>query len=742
MAEQNKVSIRVEVNDPNGARESLQRLGRDGGAALRGLGAAGNEMQVGISNARAALAGFIGGLALGAIGAATSAVREFIGAMRESIAAVADLNARAQQVGIGADALQILESAAARNNVSAGQLEAALARLTARTGEAREGNRAAIESFEQLGVRILDAAGRLRPIEQILGDVAERIAAIDDPARRAEAAIDIFGRAGQRLLPILAQGRQGLRETEDQARSTGLVIDEELRARAEALNARLEQNRLAWQQWRRTMSVEVQEAIVNAVNWLNALGDSIGELTTRLGRRVAIEISPRLVTDTGTIRDQLNRYQAELDQVNAGIANNRAVAETNPNNVVRGYAASAVEQQLQRQRDLTAQILGLRERLAQLEAPADGTRGREGGDIPGFRTRVAPTPAFENGPTGRSNPAARGGGGGREDNALDRAVVGFERQDLQLANQERALEFEARAAELRARNDERSRQALHELTVEREAARRAQEEQLRIDELLAQADVAQRRGQNELAQAYRDQAATVEEAYGRIEAAARRRDAATSPAVVENIRRQEEAVKGLGQAFGTAFENAVFKGGKLRDVIKALIDDILRLAARMLLIQPFQNWLSGAVGNIFGGAGPAGGALAGLGGVKLAALGDAFDRGRVMAFADGGVFDRPTMFGMAGGRLGVMGEAGPEAAMPLIRDRAGRLSVRAIGAGAGTVILNSTVNVTVQGGGGGAEANQSQGEAIARALDGRVRMIFREELETARRPGGALNSSF
>jgi phage-related minor tail protein len=57
----------------------------------------------------------------------------------------------------------------------------------------------------------------------------------------------------------------------------------------------------------------------------------------------------------------------------------------------------------------------------------------------------------------------------------------------------------------------------------------------------------------------------------------------------------------------------------------------------------------------------------------------------VTAFARGGIVDRPVLFPMANG-TGLMGEAGPEAVMPLGRDSRGRLGVRAANQNAGTVV--------------------------------------------------------
>ena len=67
-----------------------------------------------------------------------------------------------------------------------------------------------------------------------------------------------------------------------------------------------------------------------------------------------------------------------------------------------------------------------------------------------------------------------------------------------------------------------------------------------------------------------------------------------------------------------------------------------------------------------------------MSGVLPFADGGAFAQGRVMPFAKGGIFTNPTTFPMRGG-VGLMGEAGPEAIMPLSRGADGRLGVRASG---------------------------------------------------------------
>jgi lambda family phage tail tape measure protein len=70
--------------------------------------------------------------------------------------------------------------------------------------------------------------------------------------------------------------------------------------------------------------------------------------------------------------------------------------------------------------------------------------------------------------------------------------------------------------------------------------------------------------------------------------------------------------------------------------------------------------------------------------------GGSFTQGRVMPFANGGIVNGPVTFPMRGG-TGLMGEAGPEAIMPLSRGADGRLGVRTEGGGRA---VNVTMNVT------------------------------------------------
>lgn len=134
--------------------------------------------------------------------------------------------------------------------------------------------------------------------------------------------------------------------------------------------------------------------------------------------------------------------------------------------------------------------------------------------------------------------------------------------------------------------------------------------------------------------------------------------------------------RSISSSLRQAFEGVLFDGESLTQALggigRGVSDAVLSQA-----LAPVQSTLGSAVQSMLGG-------LLGF------AKGGAFLGGRVSAFAQGGVVDRPTTFPMRGG-TGLMGEAGPEAIMPLARGADGRLGVR-MGGGGGAVSV--TMNIT------------------------------------------------
>lgn len=123
-------------------------------------------------------------------------------------------------------------------------------------------------------------------------------------------------------------------------------------------------------------------------------------------------------------------------------------------------------------------------------------------------------------------------------------------------------------------------------------------------------------------------------------------------------------------AIGRAFSDAVVGGKDLDDVLKKLalrFSDIALSAA----LKPLESGLGNALSAVLSSLGATG-----------------FAKGGVVPFADGGVVASPTYFPMGRG-LGLMGEAGAEAVMPLARGPDGRLGVA--GGGGSPVTVNVAI---------------------------------------------------
>lgn len=136
--------------------------------------------------------------------------------------------------------------------------------------------------------------------------------------------------------------------------------------------------------------------------------------------------------------------------------------------------------------------------------------------------------------------------------------------------------------------------------------------------------------------------------------------------------------------------------GKLnfKDMVDSLLRDMIRMQIQQGVMKHLTNFVSGFIGNMFGTPTVTPGAVTPITGTPsmstLAARGMAFDG--VSRFASGGIFSTSTPFKFASGgmmRNGVMGEAGPEAIMPLRRGADGKLGIAGAGGGSTSVVVNN-----------------------------------------------------
>ena len=178
---------------------------------------------------------------------------------------------------------------------------------------------------------------------------------------------------------------------------------------------------------------------------------------------------------------------------------------------------------------------------------------------------------------------------------------------------------------------------------------------------------------------------------------------------------QEKIANTIENSMESALMSMVDGTKSVKDAFKSMAADIIKELYRVLVVQQIVNSAKTAMGGFF-------------------ADGAAFSGGRVTPFANGGVVGGPTYFPMAGGKTGLMGEAGPEAIMPLKRGSDGKLGVSVEG-GSGSVVVNNNINVS-----GGSDPAAIRME-VAKLMP-QITSATKSAVIDARRRGGQMKAAF
>jgi len=174
-----------------------------------------------------------------------------------------DLQEMAQRTGVSVEALQEIGYAAKLSGMDMGSLETSL----------RFMSRAMVDSpdkFAKLGVSIRDARGELLPATTVIDNLAAKFAGMPDGPTKTAAAVEVFGRAGSSIIPMLNQGAEGLRRMREEAIALGLVMSAEDAAASDKFMDSLAGLEAAATGMRNTLGIMLLPMIQNVVEKLKA----------------------------------------------------------------------------------------------------------------------------------------------------------------------------------------------------------------------------------------------------------------------------------------------------------------------------------------------------------------------------------------------------------------------------------------------------------------------------------------
>lgn len=662
---QHRVAIRTALD---GAVEVKQGLREIGEAGNREMGKLAQGAQV-AQRAFLLLGPVLAGISVGALAAFT----------KNALSAVDAIGEVAEQVGVGTGALQALSQAAITTGLSTEELQRGLAALTRKIADAVQGDKAAIESFQRLGVAFQNADGSGRATEAVLGDLADQLQEMDSATEKAAATTSLMGdRLGQKFIPMLSQGRQGLIDVTAEMLRMGTIATPEMIAKAGEASDKMDALTSSFRAFANNLTVTVAPAIVTVIDGLNRLifGMSMAE------RRVALETQ---ISAAERRIDALRQVPAPGERPGASVGERLRASQTsqggNQTSSVgermaagRSNTGESVEVMIERERQ---RIEELRGQLVQLGQQEDALRQQANQILNPNEPYGPPLPP------GYRFPGQGGGGGGGN---APRAATGRDPFAEALREQQSLLRANETAYE------------------------RYQRQLVELAELQDRLTEAEQRGVE--VNGVRVRALSTEELARSTERFANELERAEK----QSERTDRMGVQ-MGMSFASAFEDAILDGKKFGEVLQSLERDIARIILRTAVTGPAADAISRAVssgvgsltsgfGSWFGGGAPAGAtpnysnANWNPGAVQVTPLasanGNAFIGGHLIPFANGGIVSSPTLFPMARG-MGLMGEAGPEAIMPLQRGADGKLGVRAQGGGQGGVVIYQTITIDARG---------------------------------------------
>jgi lambda family phage tail tape measure protein len=728
--------IKADVQGEN----NIRRLGN----SLQGLQGQAKNAAMGFNSLKGAVGGFATAIAGSAIVAGLGAI------VKKSIDAGDELFNLQAKTGLAANSLIGIGNAAKLADVDMGTLGKGLTKLNVNLVKAAEGNEELARKFEALGINVKNANGQVVPADKALKQIADRFADMPDGAQKAAAAVALFGKSGTELIPLLNEGAASMEKFtykvgEDFAARSDLFNDTitELSIKTQGFGLELTDSLLPAlqsilevfadlfdtdQDWTALFKViegvirGLAVAIYTVVKAVDMLIKNIIAAAQAASQAFAGDFGAAFKTITSRVSSGFAEAQGAIKDLNklafGSAASPGTGRRTGGRNIELDTSAAdakaaaeakrraaELERLLEKRANLTKQAIDLQEKLR-----------RSVEDVTSAYKEVGASP-IEQLLIDRSKAITDNN---RQIDDLTKSVVELSREVNKAGGSLDVKPFADLIDNLSAAN-------------------------------VALADKTYR---EDFAELYASQGEAIDRAtesvYDNARALQYNNDVMGGlkdglSGYIEQIGTMRDALSNLGQQAFKGIEDALVSLATTGTAnFRDFAISILEATSRMIIQQLVLKQIMQAIGAIGGGGG---GLLAGGGGgftqfnassvgfnpaafsgTAFFANGGVFAQNGIQKFARGGIVDRPTMFPFANG-TGLMGEAGPEAIMPLRRGRDGRLGVAAGGGGGGI-----NVNVSVDAKGTSVSGDAGNSAALGKAIAASVQA----ELVKQKRPGGLL----
>lgn len=605
-----------------------------------------NRLKGGAEAITSGLSSLGGGLVAGLLGAG------FAANIKSAIDSLDQFDEAAERIGITAESLSGLTYAGKLTGVQFDDLTGAIGKFSVKVGEAASGNTEAVALFKDLGISIRDAGGKVKDVDALFLEAADAFSELQGGAEKNALAADVFGKSWQKLGPLMNAGADGIRGLVDEGKKLGAVIDDKLAKQAAQFNDNMD--RLA------TVSSAAGKSIAAGIvpalntlseNFLVAIRNSDG-FWASIGRFVTMNPFKDHAT-------RLTEMRAEYENLDFLLSNGRSKNET-----ADRARLAALEKEIKL--------------YDQLQAAATGSSAPDTGQRAVVRTATG-TPKKEKAKTETAEATDEAKAYAKAMEQLAKSTTDATASQLGLSKTQTTL-LELMQSPAWASMPETWRETAVAQFEQARASEKAAADLAQLNKLLGETDsskLEEARNDMQLLADALERGVISEEKY--LDAVQKRLQDGN-----KDIATQKTLAEELGLTFTSAFESAVAGGGNFRSVLKGLEQDIIKLLVRMSVTEPLGNAVKGINwGSIVSG-------IAGyFSGTPTAnAKGGVYDSPSLYAYS-GQIVSKPTLFAFARG-AGLMGEAGPEAILPLKRGSDGRLGVEGGGSNVTVNVINNT----------------------------------------------------
>lgn len=226
-----------------------------------------------------------------------------VSAAKQAIEFGDGLNKAAIKAGVSSKAISELAYAAKLADVDLASLSTALKKMQVAISEAGTGSKQTKDALSALGLTFEQLQKRKPEAQFEL--IADRISKLSDPADKARAATDLFGKAGADLLPLFEQGAQGIAKATAEARKLGLSFaDSDLQSLSNADDS-IKRLSASWEGFALTMTAKVAPALSDVL-------DRLAGVDTRSAEVQVASISKTLANMQGLIGPEFEKQRKEL----------------------------------------------------------------------------------------------------------------------------------------------------------------------------------------------------------------------------------------------------------------------------------------------------------------------------------------------------------------------------------------------------------------------------------------------